>query len=98
MCPGDNGSLSVITTPQSATYQWLRNGSPVIGQTKAQLNIVNATTNDDSTSTAVPSIFLTPTWVTIDNMKSTVIKDAAVKASDLCVSAVAAACTAAGIG
>jgi D-xylose transport system substrate-binding protein len=61
-------------------------------------SLLNATTNDDSTSTAVPSIFLTPTWVTIDNMKSTVIKDAAVKASDLCVSAVAAACTAAGIG
>jgi Immunoglobulin I-set domain/Kelch motif len=46
LCPGDNGTLSVITTPQPATYQWLRNGSPVSGQTNAQLNIVNATTND----------------------------------------------------
>ena len=46
LCPGDSGTLSVLTSPQPATYQWLQNGSPVSNQTNAQLNIVNATTND----------------------------------------------------
>ena len=36
-------------------------------------------------------------WVTTDNMASTVVKDGAVKATDLCIAAVADACTAAGI-
>jgi hypothetical protein len=35
--------------------------------------------------------------VTTDNMAATVVKDAAVKVADLCVTATAAACTAAGI-
>jgi D-xylose transport system substrate-binding protein len=42
-------------------------------------------------------VLLTPQWVTAQNLQSTVIKDGAVKASDLCVAAVAAACTANGI-
>jgi hypothetical protein len=46
LCPGESGTLSVITTPQPATYQWLRNNNPLNNQTNAQLNIVNATTND----------------------------------------------------
>ena len=46
LCPGDTGSLSVITAPQPATYQWFLNGNPVPNQTNAQLTIVNATTND----------------------------------------------------
>ena len=36
-------------------------------------------------------------WVTAANMASTVVKDDAVKKADLCIAAVAAACTAAGI-
>jgi D-xylose transport system substrate-binding protein len=39
-------------------------------------------------------VLLTPTWVTTQNMATTVVKDGAVKASDLCIAAVAAACTA----
>jgi len=59
--------------------------------------LVNATTKDTTANTDVSSVFLTPTWVTTDNMASTVVKDGAVKASDLCISAVASACSAAGI-
>ena len=42
-------------------------------------------------------MLLTPVWVTADNMADTVVADKAVNVSDLCVTAVADACTAAGI-
>ncbi len=64
---------------------------------KPPSSLVNGTTQDTTTNTAVPSSLLTPVWVTADNMASTVVKDAAVKVPDLCVTAVAAACAAAGI-
>src|SRR5262249_60511709 len=60
-------------------------------------SIVNAKTMDTSSNTEVPSSYLTPTWVTEDNMASTVVKDKAVKVSELCVSQVASACKTAGI-
>jgi D-xylose transport system substrate-binding protein len=60
-------------------------------------SLVNGTTKDTTANTDVPSILLTPTWVTSQNMASTVVKDGAVKASELCVAAVASACSAAGI-
>ena len=59
--------------------------------------LANGTTKDSTANTDVQSALLTPVWVTADNMAATVIKDQAVKVSELCVSAVAAACTAAGI-
>ena len=59
--------------------------------------LVNGSTNDSKTSTAVPSVLLTPKWVTTANMASTVIADNFVKASQLCVGSFAAACKAAGI-
>jgi D-xylose transport system substrate-binding protein len=59
--------------------------------------LVNGTTRDTTANANVPSSLLTPIWVTSQNMASTVVKDAAVKASDLCITAVASACTAAGI-
>ncbi|MDQ1492131.1 MAG: D-xylose transport system substrate-binding protein, partial [Actinomycetota bacterium] len=59
--------------------------------------LANGTTRDSTANTDVKSALLTPVWVTADNMAATVVKDKAVKVSDLCVSAVAAACTAAGI-
>ena len=59
--------------------------------------LVNGTTNDSKTSTAVPSVLLTPKWVTTSNMNSTVIADQFVKVAQLCVGAYAAACKAAGI-
>jgi D-xylose transport system substrate-binding protein len=58
---------------------------------------VNGTTQDTSSNSAVPSVLVIPTWVTTDNMKATVVADGAVKVPDLCIAAVASACTAAGI-
>jgi D-xylose transport system substrate-binding protein len=64
---------------------------------KPASSLINGTTQDTASNTAIQSSLLTPVWVTTDNMAATVVKDAAVKISDLCVSATAAACTAAGI-
>jgi D-xylose transport system substrate-binding protein len=59
--------------------------------------LANGTTKDSTANADIASALLTPVWVTADNMAATVIKDQAVKASALCVAAVAAACTTAGI-
>jgi D-xylose transport system substrate-binding protein len=59
--------------------------------------LANGTTKDTTANSDVPSVLLTPTWVTTQNMASTVIKDGWVKASQICVGAAAAGCTAAGI-
>ena len=66
------------------------------GQTPPS-SLLNGTTQDSTANASVPSVLLTPVWVTTTNMESTVVKDGAVKTADLCVAAVAAACTAAGI-
>jgi D-xylose transport system substrate-binding protein len=60
-------------------------------------SLVSRATTDPSTSAKVPSILLTPKWVTTDNMASTVIADQFVKASQLCVGQYAAPCQTAGI-
>jgi D-xylose transport system substrate-binding protein len=57
----------------------------------------NGTTQDSQANASVPSVLLTPVWVTSQNMESTVVKDGFRKASDICISAITAACTAAGI-
>jgi D-xylose transport system substrate-binding protein len=59
--------------------------------------LVSGKVTDPSNKKDVASVLLTPTWVTTDNMNDTVVKDEAVKVSDLCIPAVASACTAAGI-
>jgi len=59
--------------------------------------LVNGTTQDTTSHTAVSSVLLTPTWVTPANMNSTVIADKFVPASQLCTGTYAKACTAAGI-
>jgi D-xylose transport system substrate-binding protein len=59
--------------------------------------LVNGTTQDPSNNSNVPSTLLTPIWVTTQNMQSTVVADGAVKVSDLCITSLASACTAAGI-
>jgi len=55
------------------------------------------TTADTKANVQVPSVLLTPTWVTTSNMNSTVIKDKFVPASQLCTAKFKSACTAAGI-
>jgi D-xylose transport system substrate-binding protein len=59
--------------------------------------LLNGTTKDPTTGTEVPSVLLTPEWVTTANMNSTVIADKFVPASQLCAGSFAADCTAAGI-
>jgi D-xylose transport system substrate-binding protein len=59
--------------------------------------LVNSSTTDTVAKVAVPSVLLTPEWVTTANMKSTVIADKFVTAKQLCTSAYASACKAAGI-
>jgi D-xylose transport system substrate-binding protein len=66
------------------------------GQTPPS-TLVNSTTKDTTANADIKSVYVPPTWVTIDNMASTVVKDGAIKVSDLCTGAVQAACTAAGI-
>jgi D-xylose transport system substrate-binding protein len=60
-------------------------------------SLVNGTTEDTTSNTAVPSVLLKPEWVTNANMNSTVIADKFVPASQLCAGSFAADCKAAGI-
>jgi D-xylose transport system substrate-binding protein len=66
------------------------------GQTPPS-SLVNGTTTDTTSHVAVPSVLLTPTWVTPSNMNSTIIADKFVPAAQLCSGSYAADCTAAGI-
>jgi D-xylose transport system substrate-binding protein len=66
------------------------------GQTPPS-TLVNGTATDPTTKASVPSVLLTPEWVTTANMNSTVIADKFVPASQLCAGTFAADCTAAGI-
>jgi len=60
-------------------------------------SLVNATTNDSKTSTSVPSVYLTPKWVTTANMASTVVADKFVTVGQLCVGQYAQLCKTFGI-
>jgi D-xylose transport system substrate-binding protein len=60
-------------------------------------SLVNGTTKDSQGGASVPSVLLTPTWVTTANMNSTVIADQFVPAQQLCVGQYAADCKTAGI-
>jgi D-xylose transport system substrate-binding protein len=61
-------------------------------------SLVNAQTMDTTLSKNIASVYTTPIWVTTANMASTVVKDGAIKVSDLCTgAALKQACTAAGI-
>jgi D-xylose transport system substrate-binding protein len=59
--------------------------------------LVNGLTKDSQENKNVPSVLLTPTWVTTANMNDTVIADEFVPAKQLCTSKYAADCKAAGI-
>lgn len=58
--------------------------------------LVNGKTADTTSKTQVPSVLLTPEWVTPKNMNDTVVKDKFVPAAQLC-KGFTAECTAAGI-
>ena len=66
------------------------------GQTPPS-SLVNGSTQDTTAKTSVPSVLLSPTWVTTSNMNSTVIADKFVPASQLCKGSFASACKTAGI-
>jgi D-xylose transport system substrate-binding protein len=59
--------------------------------------LVNGATEDTQSHVSVPSVLLTPEWVTTANMNATVIADGFVPAQQLCVGSYAAACKTAGI-
>ncbi len=75
----------------AALAMYLRAGA------KPPSSLVNGSTTDLQTKAQVPSVLLTPEWVTSANMASTVIKDNFVPAQQLCVGSFAAECTAHGI-
>jgi D-xylose transport system substrate-binding protein len=62
-------------------------------------SLVNGTAQDTKASppAAVPSVLLTPKWVTTANMESTVVADQAVKVAQLCVGTYVALCKTFGI-
>ena len=66
------------------------------GQTPPS-SLVNGSTEDSVSKVSVPSVLLTPEWVTAANMNKTVIADKFVPAAQLCKGSFAADCTAAGI-
>jgi len=59
--------------------------------------IVNGAVQDTKANVSVPSVLLTPQWVTTSNMESTVIADKFVKVGQLCVGQYAALCTRFGV-
>jgi D-xylose transport system substrate-binding protein len=60
-------------------------------------SLVNNTTKDPTGNKDVPSVLLTPIWVTAENVNATAVTDKFVDAKQLCAGDLAAACTAAGI-
>jgi D-xylose transport system substrate-binding protein len=75
----------------AALAMYLRAGAQVPS------SLANGTTQDTVSNVAVPSVLLTPQWVTTSNMNSTVIADKFVPAKQLCTAKYKAACKAAGI-
>jgi D-xylose transport system substrate-binding protein len=63
-------------------------------QTTPPAALVNSPTTDPSSKASVPSVLLTPEWVTPSNMADTVIKDQFVTAAQLCAGSFASECTA----
>jgi D-xylose transport system substrate-binding protein len=59
--------------------------------------LLNGTATDSTDGRKVPSVLLTPEWVTPTNMQATVIKDGFVPASQLCAGKFAADCKQYGI-
>jgi D-xylose transport system substrate-binding protein len=60
-------------------------------------DLVNGTTPDTTEKKDVPSVLLSPEWVTTKNMESTVVADGAVPAKQICTSAYTQFCSKYGI-
>jgi D-xylose transport system substrate-binding protein len=60
-------------------------------------DLINGSTDDSEAGAKVDSVLLRPTWVNTENMADTVVKDEAVNVTELCIAALQAACTEAGI-
>ena len=60
-------------------------------------SLVNSTTMDSTLNQEIKSVYTVPEWVTKSNMASTVVKDGAIKVSDLCTGSLQQACAQAGI-
>jgi D-xylose transport system substrate-binding protein len=67
------------------------------GETPPAALVNGQTPNPNANNANMPSVLLTPEWVTSANMESTVVKDGAVTAKEICTSKFKADCTAAGI-
>jgi len=59
--------------------------------------LVNGSTEDSTAKVEVPSVLLSPEWITRANMNSTIVADRFVPVAQLCAGSFASACTAAGI-
>jgi D-xylose transport system substrate-binding protein len=59
--------------------------------------LVNGTTQDTTAKVAVPSVLLSPEWVTAANIEATIVKDNFVPTSQLCAGKYATSCKAAGV-
>jgi D-xylose transport system substrate-binding protein len=59
--------------------------------------LVNGSVQDTTSSTTVPSVLLSPEWVTTANMAATVVKDGFVPASQICAGSYAKDCAKYGI-
>ena len=59
--------------------------------------LANQTTTVAGSHATVPSVLVSGEWITGSNIKTTVLRDGSVSASQLCAAAYAAACRAAGI-
>ncbi|MEA2196519.1 MAG: D-xylose transport system substrate-binding protein [Solirubrobacteraceae bacterium] len=63
----------------------------------APASLLNSTVTDPKNKDTVPSVLLSPTWTTVSNMASTVIKDKYVPTKQLCAGASGAPCKKYGI-
>ena len=64
---------------------------------KAPASLMNGTTMDPTNHASVPSVLLTPYWVTPTTMKDTIVRDNFVPTNQLCSGAAKADCTKYGI-
>jgi D-xylose transport system substrate-binding protein len=67
------------------------------GQTPPAALVNGSTDNPNDNNKPMPSVLLTPEWVTSSNMGATIVKDNFVTAKQLCTGSYAAECTAAAI-